>query len=99
MHHAAVSRALQPVNAGYRRKALYFLHGEDRGTVHHAVNHQSVLPGVNVGEMLIAEHQEMERGWCDDSYRILKRSQVSRPRGAIYTVRAYTGLVARTPAV
>ena len=77
VHQAAVSRALQEVNSGYRREALYFLHGEDRGAVHHAVNHEPVLAGINIRDMIIVHNNEMVRGRRDDSDRILKRSQIS----------------------
>src|ERR1017187_4260533 len=99
MHQTAVSRALDPVNFGYRRQALDVVHCEDRGTVHHSMNDHSVFRGINVGHMLIALHLKMKRRWRDESYRILKGSQSAEPLRTIYTVYANSFLVLRTPAV
>src|ERR1022692_3927965 len=73
MHHTAVSSALQEMNFGYGREALQIVHSEDQGTVHHAVDQESVLLGIDVREMFLTQHQKMERGRRDCSDRILKR--------------------------
>src|SRR5450759_226834 len=101
MHHAAVSRALQEMNSGYSREALQFLHGKDQGTVHHAVNQEPVLPGINVGESITVLNRIVERSRCDDSDRILQRSQISQSHEVQWphTVRAHRVLVARTRTV
>src|SRR5579863_5497788 len=51
--------------------------------------------------MHIVLNQVMERSWRNDSYRILKRSQISKSLAAkcSHRVRTFSGLVAGTPAV
>src|ERR1017187_713094 len=101
MHHTAVSSALQEMNFGYGREALQFVHSEDQGTVHHAMDQESVLLGINVREMFLTQHQEMVSRGRDGSDRILKRSQISKSCNVrdSYAVCPYGGLETRTPAV
>src|SRR5579863_7353022 len=51
--------------------------------------------------MHIVLNQVMERSWRNDSYRILKRSQISKSLApkCSHRVRTFSGLVAGTPAV
>src|SRR6185312_3713856 len=71
----AVSNALQKMHAGYGRETLYLVHGEYQRPVHHAVNHETMLPGIDLRNKgaSVGGHI-MERGRRDHPYRILKRS-------------------------
>ena len=44
----SIPRALDEMNAGDGREALQVLHGEGQRTVHQAVDHQTVLPRIDV---------------------------------------------------
>src|SRR5262245_43083066 len=62
------------MKAGHGREALQILHGESQRTVHHPVDQETMLLGIdlrNVGTT--GRPHEVERGWCDYAYRILKR--------------------------
>ena len=71
-----VSQALEKMNAGYGGKALQLFQGELQRPVHHAVNQEAILTGIDVrnNSATMSAHK-VERGWRDDAYRILKRSQ------------------------
>src|SRR5437867_2564751 len=43
-----VPRALDEMQAGDRRKALQVLHREGQRTIHHSVDHQTMVTGINV---------------------------------------------------
>src|SRR6266851_6900123 len=79
-----VSNALQKVNAGYGRQALQLLHGENQRTVHHPVDHETMLLGIDVRnvEATVGSHI-MERGWRNNPYRLRKRSHdvKRKPKG------------------
>ena len=71
-----VSQALDKMNAGYGRKALQLFQGELQRAVHHAVKQKAILARIDVRNNgpTVSAHK-VERGWRDDAYRILKRSQ------------------------
>src|SRR6266700_2441452 len=75
MRHAAISSALYKMDPRYRWEALQFIHRKNQRAVHHAVDHETVLARINVGEARTSARHEVERGWRDNSRRILKRSQ------------------------
>ena len=79
-----VSNALEKMNAGYGREALQLLHGERQRTVHHSVDHETMLLGIDVRnvEATVGRHI-MERGWRDTPYRLPKRSHYvkRKPKG------------------
>ena len=70
----AVCVALQEINPGDGRQSLQLLHGETQRPIHHAVDREAMLLGIDVGQAGGMGLHEMERGRCDDSHRILKRS-------------------------
>ena len=62
------------MKAGDGREALQVLHGEGQRTVHHAVDHETMLPGIDVrNEGATGRRHVVERGWRDHPHRILKR--------------------------
>ena len=70
----SIPRALDEMKAGDGREALQVVHGERQRTVHQAVDHQTVLPGIDVREEgATGRRQVVERGWRDHPDRILKR--------------------------
>src|ERR1700722_18313177 len=72
----AVSCALDKMNARHGRKALQFFHGELQRTIHHPMDQESMLPGIDVrnyGAAVSAD--KMERGRCDNPHRILEWTQ------------------------
>src|SRR5712691_2352513 len=79
-----VSDALEKMNAGYRREALQLVHGENQRTVHHPVNHQTMLLGIDVRNVKAAVGSHiMERGRRNNPYRLRKRSHYMKrkPKG------------------
>ena len=69
-----IPRTLDEMKAGHGREALQILHGEGQRTVHHPVDHETMLPGIDVrDEGTTGRPHEVERGWCDHPHRILKR--------------------------
>ena len=70
----SVPRALDEMKAGDGREALQVLHGEGQRTVHHAVDHETMLPRIDVREEgATSRRHVVERGWRDHPDRILKR--------------------------
>src|ERR1700746_2141334 len=68
------SNALEKMNAGYRREALQLLYSEGQRTVHHPVDHETMLLGIDLRDVgTTGRPHEVERGWCDHAHRILKR--------------------------
>ena len=64
------------MKAGDGREALQVLHGEGQRTVHHAVDHQTMLPGIDVrDEATTGRRHVVERGRRDHPDRILKRAR------------------------
>ena len=71
-----VPRALDEMQAGDGREALQVLHGENQRTVHHAVDHEPMLAGIDVRDVgATGRPHEVERGWRDHPHRILKRAR------------------------
>src|SRR5258708_38096986 len=79
-----VSNALEKMNAGYRREALQLVHREGQRTVHHPVDDETMLLGIDVRniEAAVGSHI-MERGWRNNPYRLVKRSHdvKRKPKG------------------
>src|SRR6266699_5267938 len=79
-----VSNALEKMNAGYRREALQLVHRESQGTVHHPVDHEAMLFGIDLRnvETTVGSHI-MERGWRNNPYRLIQRSHYvkRKPKG------------------
>ena len=72
----SIARALDEMDAGDRGEPLQVLHGEGQRTVHHAVNHQAVLAGIDVRKKRSAGCPHVvERGRCDHPDRILQRGR------------------------
>src|SRR5437016_14346827 len=71
-----ISEALDKMKAGYGRKTLQLVQGELQWSVHHAVKQKAILTGIDVrnNRATVGAHK-VERGWRDNPYRILKRSQ------------------------
>src|ERR1700687_4106691 len=64
------------MNAGYEREALQLLHRESQRAVHHAMDHETMLPGIDLrNNGATVGTNKMERGWRDNPYLILKRTQ------------------------
>ena len=64
------------MDAGYVRETLQLVHGENQRPVHHPVDHETMLPGVDVGNKGAAVCRRIvERRWRDNPDRILKRGQ------------------------
>src|SRR5436305_14376264 len=71
-----VSNALEKMNAGYVGEALQLVHGESQRAIHHAVDHETMLPGIDIrNKCATVRSHVVERGWRDNTDRILKRSQ------------------------
>ena len=69
-----VSRTLDEMQPGDGRKALQVRHGEGQGPIHQAVNHQSVLLGIDVRHVgAFGRRHIVERRWRDHADRILQR--------------------------
>src|SRR5229473_414961 len=85
-----VSDALEKMNASYRREALQLVHGENQRTVHHPVDHETMLLGIDVRnvEAAVGSHI-VERGWRNNPYRLGKRSH--------YVKRKSKGIGRRSP--
>ena len=63
------------MNAGDGREAHQVLHREDERTVYHPMDHETMLPGIDVrNEGATGGRHVVERGWRDHSHLILKRS-------------------------
>src|SRR5262245_57092794 len=59
---------------GHGREALQILHGEGKRTVHHPVDQETMLLGLDLRDVGTTRRpHEVERGWCDHAHRILKR--------------------------
>src|SRR5712664_2401798 len=79
-----VSNALEKMNAGYRREALQLVHRESQRTVHHPMDHETMLFGIDVQDVEAAVRSHiMERGWRNNPYRLVKRSHYvkRKPKG------------------
>jgi hypothetical protein len=64
------------MKAGDGREALQVLHGENQRTIHHAVDHETMLTGIDVrDEGATSRPHEVERGWRNHPHRILKRAR------------------------
>src|ERR1700730_17161672 len=71
-----VPRALDEMKAGDGREAHQVLHGEGERTVYHPMDHETMLPGIDVwNEGATGGRHVVERGWRDHSHLILKRSR------------------------
>src|SRR5215471_9135459 len=71
-----VAQALDKVDSGYRREALQLFHRELQRPVHKAVDQKAMLLGIEIrsyGATVRAD--KVERRRCDNSYRVLERSQ------------------------
>ena len=69
-----VSRALDEMQPGDRREALQVVHGEGQRPIHQAVDHQSVLLGIDVRhEGAAGRRHIVERRWRDHADGILQR--------------------------
>ncbi len=68
--------ALKEVNPSHGRQPLEIVHAEIQGTIHHAVDRESMLLRIDIGEVGGVLLHEVERGRCNDSHIILKRSVV-----------------------
>src|SRR5262249_29927879 len=63
------------MKTGDGREARQVVHGEDESTVDHRVDHETMLPGIDVGnEGTTRGRHVVERGWRDHAHLILKRS-------------------------
>src|ERR1019366_5056284 len=82
----AVRVTLNEMSSGYGRQALQFVQCENHGTVHHAVNQDTMLLGVDVRRYVTVRIVVMERGWSDVPDHILKRSQCPKERTAEFPV-------------
>ncbi len=72
----SVPRALDEMNARHGRKPFQVLDGERQRTVHQAVNHETVLLGIDVREECATGRPHVvERGWRDHPDRVLKRGR------------------------
>src|ERR1700681_1558240 len=71
-----VPRALDEMKAGDGREAHQVLHGEGERTVYHPMDHETMLPGIDVrNEGATGGRHVVERRWRDHSHLILKRSR------------------------
>src|SRR5262245_38809809 len=70
----AVGMALEEVNAGYGRQPLEILHPETQGTIHQAVNRETMCLRIDLGEVGGMLLHEVQVSGCDDSPVILERS-------------------------
>ena len=77
----AIGIALEEMSSGYRRQAIDVLHGENHRTVHHAVNQETMLLGVDVRRRVTVGIVVMERGRRDDPDQILNRELILRCKG------------------
>ena len=75
-HGSAVGLAFHEMNPGYRRQPLQVIHAETQGTIHHAVDRETMLLRIDDGEVGGVQLDEVERGRCDDPRIILNRSEV-----------------------
>jgi hypothetical protein len=62
------------MKARHGREAFQILHREGQRTLHHPVDHETMLPGINLRNVgTTGRPDEVERGRCDHADRILKR--------------------------
>src|SRR5262245_15445215 len=70
----SVPRTLHEMQPGHGREALQILHGEAQRTVHHSMDQETMLLGIDLRDVgTTGRPHEVERGWCDHAHRILKR--------------------------
>jgi hypothetical protein len=72
--HAPVGGTLQETNHADRWKAHEIIHAQDDGTLHHPVNHQSMLRRIDRGQarVIAFEHQPVGR---DDAVKVPERGE------------------------
>jgi len=64
------------MKAGYGGKALQLFKRELERPIHHAVKQKAIVARIDVrNNSATMGSYEVERGWRDDPYRILKRSR------------------------
>src|SRR5262249_57861850 len=62
------------MKAGHGREALQILHSEGQRTVHHPMDQETMLLGIDLRDVGTTRRpHEVEGRWCDHAHRILKR--------------------------